>query len=118
MIHSGSSREPEIFALGPRVKTHRRHFLQQCEYTICAAFKGREWWLADHNVAFEERDDAETIPVNFANYHFTLPAKEKFRVLQMLDEDNVNAFSLFGSEDSLMETLALREFHFRDPYFG
>ena len=31
-------------------------------------------------------------------------------VLKVLDEFSVNAFSLFGSEESLMDTLALREF--------
>jgi len=41
---------------------------------------------------------------------FTIPASEQIKVLTLLDEFNVNSFSLFGSEESLMETLAAREF--------
>jgi FRG domain len=33
-----SSYEPVIISHGPNVRTHRRHFLQQCEYTSCLAF--------------------------------------------------------------------------------
>ncbi len=36
------------------------------------------------------------------------------KVQKMLDSYNLNAFSLFGSEESLMETMALRELHFRN----
>lgn len=117
-MHSSSSKEPQILSLGPNVKTHRRHYLQQCEYTICAAYRDDAWWFADHDTTFKDSDQREDPPVNFANYQFTLPGSEKMKVLEMLDGDNVNAFSLFGSEESLMETLALRAFQFPDPYFG
>jgi len=117
-MHTGGGKEPEIRSLGPNVKTHRRHFLQQCEYTMCARFENSQWWFADHDAAFESRNESEDPPINFANYHFTFPGSERLKVLEMLDRDNVNAFSLFGSEESLMETLALREFHFPNPYFG
>lgn len=43
-------------------------------------------------------------------WKFTIPVTERMRVLAVLDEHNLNAFSLFGSEESLMETLAAREF--------
>ena len=32
---SGSCVRPEIYDLGPDVRTHRRHFLQQSRYTVC-----------------------------------------------------------------------------------
>jgi len=35
------------------------------------------------------------------------------KVLKILDSYNLNAFSLFGSEESLMETLAARELDLR-----
>jgi hypothetical protein len=41
---------------------------------------------------------------------FTIPAAERPKVLRLLDAYNLNAFSLFGSEESMMETLAIREF--------
>lgn len=43
-------------------------------------------------------------------WKFTIPVSEQKKVLKLLDEFNVNAFSLFGSEESLMEMLAVREF--------
>jgi len=38
-----------------------------------------------------------------------MPASEQVYVLKQLEEYNLNAYSLFGSEESLMETLAIRE---------
>jgi len=39
-----------------------------------------------------------------------IPAFEGPKVLKELDEYDLNAFSLFGSEESLMETLSARQF--------
>ena len=39
---------------------------------------------------------------------FTIPATERRAVLQRLDLMNVNPYSLFGSEDSLVRTIARR----------
>ena len=51
-----------------------------------------------------------------ATWKFNLPAnaKERLKVLKLLDRSNINAFSLFQSEESLMETMALRELDFRE----
>jgi len=38
-IKGGGSDRPSITSMGPRVKTHKRHFLQQSEYTFCAGFE-------------------------------------------------------------------------------
>ena len=35
--------------------------------------------------------------------------------MNLLDEFNLNAYSLFGSEESLMETLAYREISLKPP---
>ena len=43
-------------------------------------------------------------------WKITIPATERAKVLQELNDYNVNSFSLFGSEESLMDTLATREF--------
>jgi len=49
-------------------------------------------------------------PENFVICKFDLPASERLAVLKELDECNVNAFTLFGSEESLMQTLAFNQF--------
>ena len=84
--------------------THRRHFLQQCEYTICMQNKEKEWCFGPHEHVFE-RDDPNIDVI----WRFNLPATERLEVLKLLDGSNVNAFSLFQSEESLMETMAFRE---------
>jgi hypothetical protein len=114
--HSGSGGTSQIRAFGPRVKTHKRHFLQQCEYTMCGIYTEGEWFFAGHETAFEDWGNDEKYLDNFKNYEFTLPATERMSVLKMLDSHNLNSFSLFGSEESLMETLSLRELHFSDEY--
>jgi hypothetical protein len=41
---------------------------------------------------------------------FLIPATERPKVLKSLQKYNLTAFSLFGSEESLMEALAIQEF--------
>ncbi|HEV7959627.1 MAG TPA: hypothetical protein VGP01_01245, partial [Rhizomicrobium sp.] len=60
--------------------------------------------------------DMETVqayPYNLGIYKINIPATERLKVLGMLDVHNLNAFSLFGSEEGLMQTLARREFFLR-----
>ena len=42
-------------------------------------------------------------------WKFNLPSSERRKVLAHLSEHNLNAHSLFGSEESFLETLADRE---------
>jgi|CXWL01.1.fsa_nt_gi hypothetical protein len=100
--------EPHIHRLDQYVRTHRRHFLQQSEYTICIRNDGG-WRYASHDEAFA-RDDKRQDHL----WKFIIPATERLKVLRHLEDHNINAFSLFGSEESLMEALAIREIHLRD----
>ncbi|MBI4442239.1 MAG: FRG domain-containing protein [Acidobacteria bacterium] len=113
-----SSQKPYIKTLGPYVRTHRRHFLQQCWYTICVVFNfnddGQGWHFAGHENVFAPD---QTQPHNSQQDElckFNIPSTERLKVLKMLDNYNLNAFSLFASEESLMETMALRELDFRE----
>lgn len=47
-------------------------------------------------------------------YKTVVPATERTTILKRLDRYNLNGFSLFGSEDSLMDTLAFREIDARE----
>jgi hypothetical protein len=89
---------------GPYIKTHRRHVLQQSQYTVCLSFKD-EWRFENYDSVFDEGPRQQAFC-----WKFTIPVTERPKVLALLDEHNLNAFSLFGSEESLMETLATREF--------
>lgn len=91
---------PYIQRLGPNIITHKRHYQQQCEYTIC--YKRSE----QENIYLSHEDTLYSKGCEMKK--FILPGDEREKVLEKLDLMNVNAFSLFGSEDSLMETLAQR----------
>jgi hypothetical protein len=97
---------PVIYRLGPYVGTHRRHFLQQSEYTMCLNFED-EWRFEQYQGVFEGYRRQGIL------WKFNIPATERLKVLKLLEEYNLNAFSLFDSEESLMETMALREMHLR-----
>ena len=91
---------------GPYVRAHRRHVLQQGEYTLCVTFD-TECRFEEYDNIFDRKPRQQGIC-----WKFTLPTTERAKVLRLLDEFNLNAFSLFGSEDSMMESLAFREFDF------
>jgi len=105
---TGMLGEPGIDVRGPYVRTHRRHFLQQCQYTVCSAFTqpGPEWYYTPHEAVFRA---SPVKPDQDQLWKFTLPRSERQRALAYLDEHNLNAYSLFGSEESLMEMMARRE---------
>jgi hypothetical protein len=110
----GGSGLPRLHRFGPNVKVHRRHVLQQSEYTMCLIFNiGREWRFAKHDEALRASHTVDGIQWNFDLTKFNIPSGERLKVLRLLDEHNLNAFSLFGSEESLMETIAMRKLTFR-----
>lgn len=103
---SGSD-QPGLYRYGPYVRTHRRHVLQQSEYTLCVRFSS-EWLFEKYDTIFDPGRHQRGLC-----WKITLPATERTKVLRSLDEHNLNAFSLFESEDGMMEMLAVREFDFK-----
>lgn len=100
---SGSFADPELRALGPYVRTHKRHFRQQSRYTICAQFVQQDgWYFGRHQAVFDRNE-----PEQDMLWKIVIPASERIKVLTALSSANVNAFSLFESEESLMEMLAI-----------
>jgi hypothetical protein len=76
---------------------------------MCLVFNAeKEWRFAKHGSA---SGSGEIIDDTKWNLHFSkinIPSKERKKVLSLLDQHNLNAFSLFGSEESLMETMRRR----------
>jgi hypothetical protein len=105
----GGTGLPRIHRFGPNVRVHRRHVLQQSEYTMCIAYADAEWRFAKYKDALKDSKVIDGVPWNFRLQKLNIPSTERQKVLKVLDEHNLNAFSLFGSEESLMETLAQRE---------
>lgn len=102
----GFNREaPNIHGLGPYAVTHKRHYAQQCEYSICQKrTHGRYVYSSHETIDFADKS-SDLGPVT----KYTLPVSDREKVLKQLQRMNVTAFSLFASEESLMETLAYQE---------
>jgi len=99
---AGGNYRASIIRLGPYVRAHRRHVLQQCDYSICVFFENL-WRFKPHGHVFSLDEPHQDILTKI-----NIPSTERLKVLRLLDDHNLNAFSLFGSEESLMETIAIR----------
>lgn len=100
----GTSNQPQIISLGPYIRSHPRHFLQQGEYTMCLNFKDTYWNIGKHADVFELNQPAQD-----RLWKLTIPSSELQKVIQRLDQYNISAYSLFQTEEALMQTLS-REF--------
>jgi hypothetical protein len=103
----GTAHEPTIHRLGRYVRGHARHFLQQSSYTFCNSFENH-WQFDSHMQVFDNGRYGQDYL-----WKFDFPSAERGKVLRLLDEYNLNAFSLFDSEETLLETMWLREQLFR-----
>jgi len=108
---SGLVGAPKIMGLGPYITTHKRHFMQQGQYTVSVKQISDKWIYCNHEESFsyiEEKMHDDVIK-------FTLPVTLKTEVLHKLQLMNINAFTLFGDEDSLVEMLAFKEIKAINP---
>lgn len=107
----GAVGSPMIRILGPYVHAHRRHFLQQSVYTVCESQDVNDNWQYDsHETVFKN-----SYPGQDYLWKFDIRSTERSKVLHSLDEFNLNSYSLFGSEEALLETLWTRDQVFRNP---
>jgi len=78
---SGASNVPKIKGLGPYVRSHRRHFQQQSEYTICTIHRDGEHAYACHEDAFAgNKEDQDEL------WKFDIPSTEREKVLKRLEQ--------------------------------
>jgi hypothetical protein len=98
-----------IATIGQYVRTHMRHVLQQSDYSVCLVNDEREWRFASYEDALSVQGQRESL------WKYTIPVAERTKVLRVLDRLNLNAFSLFGSEEGLVESVANREILFKAP---
>jgi len=103
-VKGGAVGEPTIRSLGPYLReAHPRHFRQQSTYTVCSGFEG-QWHFDSHQHVFECARPGQDFL-----WKLDIPSTEQVEVLRTLNDYNLNAFSLFGSEETLLETMWLRE---------
>jgi addiction module HigA family antidote len=101
-----SSEEAQIHRFGPYVAAHQRHFAQQSQYTICIKRSDSRWHFLPHSSVFRSRPQSSTQDIL---QKFVLDISDRPKVLSELNDYNLNAYSLFASEEGLMETLSIRE---------
>ena len=103
---STSSDKPRILTLGPYAAIHRRHFLQQSEYSICYEKRGEEAAFVSHEAAFTGDNWWPQDKV----MKFTLPREIRDEAIFELNRMNINPYSLYQSEDALVKTIGNRLF--------
>ncbi|SHG06222.1 FRG domain-containing protein [Bradyrhizobium erythrophlei] len=106
----GDSDLPQIITFGPNVRTHKRHFRQQSRYTACARYVDGAWLFESHESVFGLSNNLDQDRL----WKVIIPAKERMKVLSDLDKFNLNDFTLFDSEESLLEMLAMRVIDMRE----
>ena len=97
---------PIISSLPISVPSHKRHYVQQSEYIICAGETNSGTIFRSHEDGFSLTESGENLL-----WKFTLPSSERIEVLRDLEQMNINSLSLFDNEEGLMETVALRVFY-------
>lgn len=61
------------------------------------------WRFVPHETVFGRNNPEQDVL-----WKFSIPWTARVKVLKSLDDHNVNAFSLFESDEALLETIALR----------
>lgn len=103
----GWAGDSHIVGCGPNIRTHKRHYAQQAEYTYCRKKMDGKWFYSGHQEALEEAGADQDILKKYI-----LPAAVRSEALEELDSMNINAYTLFGSEEGLAEMLANREYRY------
>lgn len=100
-----SSNQPAIYVFGPYAKVHKRHVLQQSQYTICVELDDEYNPIyANHELVFRKSDVRQD-----RLWKFNVPSNLRNQALKSLNKMNINSYSLFGSEDSLVESISTNE---------
>lgn len=98
--------EARLLTMGPNVTTHKRHHLQQSEYTFCIKKdKKEQLYYASHEEVFEMENEHQDLLVKFV-----IPFSQKSIFLSKLNRMNINAHSLFETEEGLMNKLSNEKF--------
>jgi hypothetical protein len=93
---------PHIWCIGNNLRTHRRHYIQQADYTISIAQDTKRGYV------FTSHEDANPTDTDSGQIiKYTIPSSERVKVLRKLKYMNINDYSLFGTEDALARALGI-----------
>jgi FRG domain len=106
-VKGGVGGEPFISLQGHFVSTHLRHFAQKAWYTIATRwdYEREEHVFCEHETVFNQQFNRQDVLVKIR-----LPAKGRLEAMQKLNDFNINHFTLFQSEDSLIKAIEQKLF--------
>ena len=98
--------DARICSMGPNVTTHKRHHLQQSRYTFCLKEDNHsQKYYTNHEDAFAfEYKDQDLLR------KYVIPVSQKSDFMGKLHQMNINAYSLFETEEGLMNKLSNEQF--------
>lgn len=102
-----SQNEPGINSLGPYITTHNRHFAQKAQYTYATKWDEkfqRHIFCSHHDISPKTLYEQDVL------IKITIPRLDRLEALRQLETYNINHYTLYQSEDSLIRTLGLRAF--------
>ncbi len=106
-IKGGIGGSPQIKLLGPYVSTDSRHFAQKAWYTVATKYKysNKQHVFCSHTSVFSKGTKDQDVLIKI-----TMPSHDRLKALTELSDYNINHFTLFQTEDSLVKAMALKEF--------
>jgi hypothetical protein len=103
--------EAILSEVGRNVRTDARHYRQQSQYTFCTARdESDNVSFVPHERAFDRGATDQDVL-----WKVSLPRDLRGEALAHLNRMNINAYTLFGTEEALLESMAVREFDRRKP---
>jgi len=97
--------EPTIRSMGPHITTDRRHFAQKASYTIATQWDdtaSKHFFCSHHAIAPPIVGEQDVL------VRITIPRADRKPALRHLEDYNINHYTLFQTEDSLVRSLGLR----------
>ncbi len=107
----GRGGDPMISVKGPFVKTHKRHFAQKAWYTVATKWNSskNKHYFCQHENVFNKNDPKQDVLIKVV-----LPKACRDEALQYLNDHNINHFTLFQSEESLIKAIETKEFDIKN----
>ena len=99
--------KPIIEPIRSMINPHLKHFLQQAQHTLCTTINDKAYYFGNHQKILGDSEAPQD-----RLWHFKLLATERSKVLSLLNKVNLNSFSLFNSEEGLMDAIAKENFPF------
>lgn len=104
VIKDAAHWKPGIQVLWHSGAAHPRHFAQMSYYSACVVTNDRIRKYCNHESVFSEvREDQDIL------YKINIPMSERNKALEALFEININAYTLFHSDDSIFEKIATEQ---------